>query len=359
MQKRVQSVALLVVAATTATGCGAGSLGGAVAQAPTMSGGAHGAAERPLLVDWGPNDRALLNRSREKGPLVVKLDGGSMQPLFACQAKGSYTYTAERSSQVQDDTIDGADELHAKLPAFGAKFEAELARSGKLHVRMRVAGSYAVKEQGFRREDLQGECTGATHVASHVTVGAFRLYTSATGSVKGEASTHSPIGPSAGGSSKSTETSLNEAGDEGACSRGSPGDQGAPDGCSTSLQLVLTPLGGAPELSTGEKAGPWIVGGVGVAGLILAGVAGGLVLANNGAASSQCSSLSLTCTSAGNSAAGTVSTFGPVTTVGLVVGAAGIAAGGIWLGLQRRQATTGLRIAPTVGGSSWKLETSW
>ena len=68
----------------------------------------------------------------------------------------------------------------------------------------------------------------------------------------------------------------------------------------------------------------FIVGGVGVAGLIVGGIFGGLALAKKGVVDDNCSGLS--CTDEGKEAADTGDTFGNVSTVGFVVGGAALAA---------------------------------
>jgi hypothetical protein len=118
------------------------------------------------------------------------------------------------------------------------------------------------------------------------------------------------------------------------------------------------------EAPSGTGPGPWIVGGIGVAGLIVGAVTGALVLTNNSTVSADCNKgngTTGTCTSqSGVSAANTVRTLGPVTTVALVAGGAGLVAGGIWLGVSRSSKSSArLGVGPVVGGAAWRLEGSW
>jgi hypothetical protein len=87
----------LVVAAFSLCACGAGGLASTVAPKPRPEGAVDHGGARPLLVDWGPSERTLFNRSRGRGPLVVGFVGGTLEPLFNCQAQGQYKYTAEHS----------------------------------------------------------------------------------------------------------------------------------------------------------------------------------------------------------------------------------------------------------------------
>jgi hypothetical protein len=116
----------------------------------------------------------------------------------------------------------------------------------------------------------------------------------------------------------------------------------------------------APE--TSSSIGPWVVGGVGVVGLVVGSVMGGLVLTKKSEAAAGCSSASKTCTPAGHDAADAGSTLGPVATVGFVLGAAGLAAGGIWLGLTKageKKGMTAISVGPMMGGGAVKVEGTW
>lgn len=277
---RVVRTSVLAAGLSVLPACGVGAA--VKPPAPTLGGTVRAGGTRPLLVDWGPNDRTVLNTSRRAGPLVVRFHNGTLEPLFNCHAKGSYVYSAEHSMQVQDDIIENVDELHAKMPAFGARFEAQLASAGKLHVRMRVVGMYTADQPYFRQQDLTGDCRGATNVASHVTVGAFRLFALSKGDLRGDIALPAG-GGSLGGQAQATEQNLNEAGDEGACSKASGEDKQPPEGCTTSLQLVLAPIDGSPVTPYDDSVEPasapaagWVVGAVGLTGLAAGGVLLGL-----------------------------------------------------------------------------------
>lgn len=121
-----------------------------------------------------------------------------------------------------------------------------------------------------------------------------------------------------------------------------------------------TPL--APSMpAESSSSGPWIVGGIGVAGLVLAAVTGGLVVSNRSTVTDNCDDKAATCrTQSGIDAANAVRTLGPVTTVGLVIGAVGVATGAIWLGVQRSgRSSARIGVGPTMGGVAWRAEASW
>ncbi len=121
--------------------------------------------------------------------------------------------------------------------------------------------------------------------------------------------------------------------------------------------------GASPAVVESRSPGPWIVGGVGVAGLIVGAVTGGLVLSNKSTANANCTNgPPPTCKNqTGLDAASAVRTFGPVSTVGLVVGGAAVAAGAIWLGVRGagKQGAMRVGVMPAGTGASCRVEGSW
>lgn len=358
-------------------GCGAGGMGQTVAPAgPKPEGAVAHGGERPLLVDWGPNDRPLFDASRQRGPLVVGFAGGRLEPLYNCHANAQYKYTAEHSAQVQDDIIDNADELHAQLPTFGVNYQAALQRAGKLHVRMKVVGLYATDKTTFTPADLSGECSRATHVATYVTIGAFRLFSLSRGELKGDVAV--PLGAGAGGDSRANEQALNEAGNEAACDRATPGDAQPPDGCSTSLQLVLVPvlstsappatssngqaLETPPDSSLGstKRTLGWVGLGVGVAGLAVAVTTSVMLMSDKHTRDSDCNA-SKVCSQPGLDAVNSIQSVSPWNWAGWIAGVLGAGTGTyLLLTTPSSNATTaGLVVQPTPGGASLSLERSF
>jgi hypothetical protein len=97
-------------------------------------------------------------------------------------------------------------------------------------------------------------------------------------------------------------------------------------------RVTVTPLPSVQKVATethedeGASAGPYVVGGIGLAALIVGIGTGAAVLHEKSINSAECSSVTMTCTAAGRSAADAGHTLGPITTVGLVLGGAGLAA---------------------------------
>ncbi len=116
---------------------------------------------------------------------------------------------------------------------------------------------------------------------------------------------------------------------------------------SQSVQMNVIPLG------------PWIVGGIGVGAIIIGAFTGIAVLQQKSLVNANgcISGPPPTCLNqAGVDAANTGRVLGPVSTVALTVGAAGIVAGGIWLGVSR-PGKLSARIGATP--TAWRLEGSW
>ncbi|MFO0547703.1 MAG: hypothetical protein U0271_04895 [Polyangiaceae bacterium] len=77
-------------------------------------------------------------------------------------------------------------------------------------------------------------------------------------------------------------------------------------------------------------AGPWVVGSLGVAGLVVGAITGALVLQQKSVTSEHCDDVALTCDDDGLAAADLGRELGPVTTVALIVGGLGAAASAAW-----------------------------
>jgi hypothetical protein len=321
---------LVTACALALGGCAVGSL--APSARPTMAGTIAKAGTRPLLVDWGSSDRTLLNTSRTRGPLVVSVQDGAMEPLFECHVKGRYRYSAERSAQVQDEIIDNQDELHVKMPVFGARFAGDLARAGKLHVRMKVVGTFAADRATFERDDLDGNCASATHVATYVTVGAFRLFVLSTGELKGDVAL--APGAEVNAATRASEQSLNEAGEESACAKATVGDVEPPEGCSTSLQLVLAPIAASDEpVAPVEQPRSVPALGVTAAGALIAGAATIAWIVNDGnyrELRDKCNSTVGCSSTRYDDSASSIHSWDRLSAGGWVLGGAMAIGGGIW-----------------------------
>jgi hypothetical protein len=92
---------------------------------------------------------------------------------------------------------------------------------------------------------------------------------------------------------------------------------------STATQQGLATLGGSsPAADQPSHTAAYVVGGIGVAGLVTGVVAGLIVLSKKSTVDSEC--VGKVCSQAGVNAASSGKTFGVVTTVGLLTGALGL-----------------------------------
>lgn len=102
-----------------------------------------------------------------------------------------------------------------------------------------------------------------------------------------------------------------------------------------------SPAAGASRGPSGRRVGAYVVGGVGVAGLVLGGVMGGLTLGKKSVLEKNCGIRgdATGCNDQGLSAASDAKTFGLVSTVGFAVGGAGVATAVILLLTAPKRAT--------------------
>ncbi len=141
-------------------------------------------------------------------------------------------------------------------------------------------------------------------------------------------------------------------------------EPGPPEAASSSPSSAASSSSTASPTAApaGGSAGPWIIGGVGVVGLVAGAITGAIVLHAKSVADAHCTlGPPPTCKDqTGMDAASLVRTLGPATTVTLAFGATGVAAGAVWLGLQRSEkSTVAFGVGPTYGGAAWRVEGSW
>ncbi len=186
--------------------------------------------------------------------VVVSYSGCKMEPLYQCVAPVKYAYVpfGRKFDRVR---IRNVDDLYAKLPAFAANFEAQLARSGELEVDLTMVGRWEAERTSLRLAELSGDCQQATHVVSAVTVGAFTFSANAAANAKAEAGA---LGGLAGGQSQSKREELSSDGNPAACAHASLADTSPPNECGAMLRLevvkVVRPA--APTAQTTTAAAP-------------------------------------------------------------------------------------------------------
>jgi hypothetical protein len=195
----------------------------------------------PLIVEWPDAARGKLESQVRKSVVAVRYIGCEMQVLGQCTAPGKYGYTSlnPKKSRVK---ISNADELYASIPAYAVKFEGTLARAGELNVEMTIVGRYEADHTGVRVEDLQGDCDGATHVVTGLSVGAFEFFAGADARA-GAGVKAGDVGVE--GKSTSSRETLNQDGKEEDCRKAAAADTIPPYGCGALLGLEVQRIIGA------------------------------------------------------------------------------------------------------------------
>lgn len=252
------AAALLALVATLAPACGgapnlAKEMGPDHTERPRGVCQDAGGQSRPLIVDWDSTDRAELEARASRGLVVVKYADCRMEVLKRCAVKGTPAYDYVGLTPKRDVvTMRDATEVHANIPVYAAKFEAKLQQSGSLQVAMTVVGQFDTARPVARLDELEGECDGATHAVTALTVGAFEFF--ATNATEQSAGVE-VMGAGAGGKQASAKEVLNRDGDDGACGKATGEDGKPPFGCGALLRVEVVPLGASraaePTCGTG------------------------------------------------------------------------------------------------------------
>jgi hypothetical protein len=210
---------------------------------------------RPLVVEWDAPDRAALESQSRQGQLVVHYEGCSFEVLRRCKAPKRFTY-AYTGITPKDEvvTMSNVKELYASIPVHAAKFEGKLAAGSKLSAEMRIVGEYGVAGETPAIDQLEGDCQGATHVVTALTIGAFSFGAGSNKEMSGSATV---MGAGAGAKSESQSEKLSKDGDPASCSESKRGDQNPPEKCGALLRVELAELRAkgdfVPECRAGQK----------------------------------------------------------------------------------------------------------
>lgn len=202
-----------------------------------------GGQSRPLVVDWDSTDRAELEARASRGLVVVGYRDCKMQVLKRCTVKGAPTYEYVGLTPKRDTvTMRDANEVYANIPVYAAKFEGKLEQSGSLQVAMTIVGQFDTARAVARQDELEGDCAGATHVVTALTVGSFEFFAS---NATAQGASVSVMGAEAGGKQASSKEVLNKDGDDAACGKATGEDPRPPFGCGALLRVEVVPLGEA------------------------------------------------------------------------------------------------------------------
>jgi hypothetical protein len=209
---------------------------------------------RPLIVEWSAPDRAALEALAKRNQLVVHFEGCSLEPLRQCRAPEQpygYTPITPKDEVVSMKTTQ---ELYANVPAHAIELEGKLEQMGELRAAMRIVGMYESPSSVPAVDQLQGDCQGATHVVTALTVGAFEF---SAGRAEGASASANVFGAAAGAAKSDAKQTLSRDGEVSACNSASGADKGPPERCGALLRLEVAPLQAAganrPTCADGTK----------------------------------------------------------------------------------------------------------
>lgn len=205
--------------------------------------GGAGQIVRPLIIEWPATERASLEGRLRRGQvIVVRYEGCTVEVMRDCAVpETGYDYIGitRKNDRI---AIRSSDELYVNMPLTAVKLEAKLAKAGELNVAMALVGNFEAQRSRFDITELEGRCTGATHVIAAAQIGAFQFFAGAAAEVGVGVEVESVVG--AGGRSTASREVLNEDGNAASCELASPSDTEPPAECHALLRLELSALDG-------------------------------------------------------------------------------------------------------------------
>ncbi len=239
----LSTVLLLGAIATGTVGCGVSTptppTAAEATGRETCGRTADGERHAPLVVDLQPEKRADLEVALRRGLVVTRFDCRSMEVLPRCRAEGVYDYAG---TAPKEQLVRMTDEraLRATLPLTGpelaARLGGEFSRGTSLDLALVMVGKLTATTPVLSKDQLLGECAGATHVVHSATLGAFALKTGAAS----RAETVVSVFGAGVDASKSAERTLSARdGQLDLCRAATSTNQAAPEGCNAALRLEL------------------------------------------------------------------------------------------------------------------------
>jgi len=173
---------------------------------------------------------------------VVAWDCRSLRVLPECYVEGAYGYQAT-SPKEQSVQLTDADEVSATLPLSGARlagqFDNDFASGTSLDLALVMIGKRTTPRTSITRDDLRGNCAGASHVVKSATLGAFTLATGERARVRSVADL---FGAQVALKSQSGKSTFLRDGSLDACNSAQGAAGAPPIGCNAVLRLELLPL---------------------------------------------------------------------------------------------------------------------
>lgn len=206
-----------------------------------------------MVVDWTPEQRGDLEVAMKEGLALLAYDCTSAKLVAACTLGGTYAYigTTKRDKKIEMST---SDEVAANLPVSGLSWLTDLGgkfgRETALFAQMSMIGKRSSAKKLAKRDELQGDCAGATHFVRAATVGAFAV---ASGSRAELGASATILGRGANADSKSATKIESQDGDLASCASSSPDAKQPPAQCGAIVRIELEPIG-APAVAKPELA---------------------------------------------------------------------------------------------------------
>jgi hypothetical protein len=133
-------------------------------------------AERatPWVVQLTPTERALVDRALGRGVVIVAYDCRTVAVLPNCTAEGSYAFESVTSRRELVHLFD-QEELDLNVPRTGSGPGLVITPGIGLDLVVVPTGYQTVSRWRAAKEDLAGQCSGATHFLRRIQVGTFTL----------------------------------------------------------------------------------------------------------------------------------------------------------------------------------------
>lgn len=182
----------------------------------------------------------------------VRIDGCRARIVDGCIVRRRYAFAAT-ARQREVMLLNDRDEVAARLPVLAMRFGASVMRASMLDVAMTVVGRYESDGAPLTTSELEGECSGATHVVASLSVGAFAIGTSSTTATEANADV-------ARAGHASERRRLDAAGIEASCSSARRADVSPPDDCSIPLRIELRALRTSSAVVASPPPAPAVLG---------------------------------------------------------------------------------------------------
>jgi len=214
---------------------------------------------KPLIIDLDADARvdleAAMTDKKKPHLVVVAYDCVSIRVLANChtEAETSYDYAGvQRKEQVVQ--MKGADELKVNLPLSVGRFGSDVQAGRSIDLGLVYVGKRSTVVGKVNRDELSGECEGATHYLHSASVGAFSMATGSEGKVVAVGDLFRVA--SAAGKSESAKKVDSFDGSLAACRTSKPSSPEPPEECGAPIRVEIHPIAaGSKSAGKASNAG--------------------------------------------------------------------------------------------------------